>query len=277
MSGRFEYAGRTALITGAASGIGAALAADLAGRGAHLILVDINADGLEAIAQPLRADGRLVSTYVVDMADAAAIRQLARDVEAAGEPVRLLINNAGIALGGLFEQVEQADFERLIDINLHGVIRMTRAFLPQLRAVEEAHIVNISSIFGIVAPAGQAAYSAAKFGVRGFSNALRHELAGSPIGVTTVHPGGVATRIASSAKPPPGASPKDIAAAQKQTERLLVMPPSEAARIILAGVARKKPRILVGRDAHTMMWMERIFPTRYWSLMQSMVGARRKS
>ncbi|OLF77714.1 acetoin dehydrogenase [Maricaulis sp. W15] len=277
MSGRFDYAGRTALITGAASGIGAALAAGLAARGAHLILVDINAEGLEAVAAPLREDGCNVSTFVVDMADAAAIAKLASDVAAAGDPVHLLINNAGIALGGMFEEVEMADFERVLDINLYGVIRMARAFLPALRAVEDAHIVNISSIFGIVAPAGQAAYSTAKFGVRGFSNVLRHELAGSSIGVTTVHPGGIATNIAASAKPPPGASEAEIAAAKRQTQRLLVMPPAEAARIILKGVARKKPRIFVGRDAHTMMWFERIFPTRYWSLMQKMVGAKRAS
>ncbi|RKQ95628.1 SDR family NAD(P)-dependent oxidoreductase [Maricaulis maris] len=277
MSGRFDYAGRTALITGAASGIGAALAAGLAARGAHLILVDINAEGLEAVAVPLREDGCNVSTFVVDMADAAAIAKLASDVATAGDPVHLLINNAGIALGGMFEEVEMADFERVLDINLYGVIRMTRAFLPALRAVEDAHIVNISSIFGIIAPAGQAAYSTAKFGVRGFSNVLRHELAGSSIGVTTVHPGGIATNIAASAKPPPGASEAEIAAAKRQTQRLLVMPPAEAARIILKGVARKKPRIFVGRDAHTMMWFERIFPTRYWSLMQKMVGAKRAS
>lgn len=277
MSGRFEFAGRTALITGAASGIGAALAAALAERGAHLILADINAGGLKAVAEPLRQSGHAVTTHVVDMADAEAIARLARDVEAAGEPVHLLINNAGIALGGLFEDVDMADFERLLDINLYGVIRMSRAFLPRLRAVEEAHIVNISSIFGVVAPAGQAAYSTAKFGVRGFSAALRHELAGSSIGVTTVHPGGVSTNIAASAKPPPGASEAEIVAAKKQTQRLLVMPPAEAARIILDGVARRKPRVFVGRDAHTMMWLERLFPTRYWSLMQSMVGARRSA
>ncbi|MAC89633.1 SDR family NAD(P)-dependent oxidoreductase [Maricaulis sp.] len=277
MSRRFDYSGRTALITGAASGIGAALAAGLAARGASLILVDINADGLDGVAAPLRADGCAVSTFVVDMADAAAIARLAKDVEASGAPVHLLFNNAGIALGGMFEDVEMADFERLIDINLYGVIRMSRAFLPRMRAVDEAHIVNISSIFGIVAPAGQAAYSTAKFGVKGFSNALRHELAGSSIGVTTVHPGGVATQIAASAKSPPGASPEEMEAARKQTQRLLVMPPAEAARIILDGVARRKPRIFVGRDAHTMMWLERIFPTRYWSLMQKMVGAKRAS
>jgi len=275
MSGRFEYAGRTALITGAASGIGAALAAGLAERGADLVLADINADGLEAVAAPLRTAGCSVSTFLVDMGDAAAIAKLADDIEAAGTPIHLLINNAGIALGGMFEEVDMSDFERLLDINLYGVIRMTRAFLPRMRAVEEAHIVNISSIFGIVAPAGQAAYSTAKFGVKGFSNVLRHELAGSSIGVTTVHPGGVSTNIAASAKPPPGASEAEIAAAAKQTQRLLVMPPAEAARIILNGVARKKPRIFVGRDAHTMMWLERIFPTRYWSLMQKMVGAKR--
>ncbi len=272
MSGRMDYAGRTALVTGAASGVGAALAAGLAERGAHLILADINADGLKAVADGLAGSGRSVTTHVVDVADPAAIKRFAADVAAAGEPVHLLFNNAGVALVGTFDQVEADDFDWLIAINFQGVVRMTRAFLPQFQAVEEAHIVNISSIFGIIAPAGQTAYSAAKFAVRGFSNALRHELAGSSVGVTTVHPGGIATNIAESAKPPPGASAEDVAEAKAHSKRLLVMPPPEAARIILDGVARRKPRILVGRDAHTMMWLERFFPNSYWSVLQKLLG-----
>ncbi len=126
--------------------------------------------------------------------------------------VDLLVNNAGVALGGTFEEVAEADFEWLFEINFWGVVRMTRAFLPLLRRSEEARIVNLSSVYGLIAPPGQTAYAASKFAVRGFSNALRHELAGTSIGVTVVHPGGVATAIANSARTSEQVPPEDLVA-----------------------------------------------------------------
>lgn len=268
MSEIFAFRGRTAIVTGAASGIGAALAEALADRGCHLILADIDAAGLAAIAERVARPRQDVTTRVLDIADGEAIKAFAAETAEGRGPVHLLFNNAGVALGGTFEQVAEADFEWLMDINFYGVVRMTRAFLPLLRRADAAQIVNISSIFGIVAPPGQTAYSAAKFAVRGFSNALRHELDGSSIGVTTVHPGGIATAIADRARMPDGTSEAEIEAGRERARRALVMPPAEAARIILKAVERRKPRVLVGRDAHTIAILERLNPVNYWKSIE---------
>ena len=265
---RLVFEGRTAVITGAASGIGAALAGALAERGCHLVLADVNAEGLEAIASGLRSNNRRVTTHVVDVSDAVTVQAFADDVRKTHGEAHLLFNNAGVALGGHFDQVTAEQFDRVININLQGVVRMTRAFLPLIRESGEGHITNISSIFGVIAPAGQTAYSAAKFGVRGFTMALRHELADTPIGVSTVHPGGVATNIAKTAERGTGVSDEEYEIGQKAADESLIMPPPQAASIILKGVERRKPRIFVGKDAHTLMWMERLLPTRYWALIR---------
>ncbi|WP_420430157.1 SDR family NAD(P)-dependent oxidoreductase [Hyphobacterium sp.] len=265
---RVEFGGKTAIVTGAASGIGAALARELADRGCHLALADINEAGLEDIASGLRSNDRRVTTHVVDVADPVAIGAFAENVRNTHGEAHLLFNNAGVALGGMFDQVTPEQFDRVIDINLQGVVRMTRAFLPLIRESGEGHITNISSIFGVIAPAGQTAYSAAKFGVRGFTMALRHELAGTSIGVSAVHPGGVATNIAKTAERGVGVSDEEYELGQKAADQSLVMPPPQAAGVILRGVERRKPRIFVGRDAHTLMWMERLLPTRYWGLIR---------
>ncbi len=151
---------------------------------------------------------------------------------------------------------------------------MTRAFLPLMQQADTAQLVNVSSIFGIVAPAGQTAYSSAKFAVRGFSNALMHELEGTSIGVTTIHPGGVNTRIAEDAKKPADMTEAELKAVKKMAKEGLVMPPPEAAEIILRGVERRRPRVLVGRDAHTLAIMERVFPIKYWDFIKKKVARR---
>jgi NAD(P)-dependent dehydrogenase (short-subunit alcohol dehydrogenase family) len=179
--------GRTAVVTGAASGIGRAIATSLARRGCHLALADIDDDGLQRTAAEISAAGVRVSRHHLDVSDAAAVAAFPQRVTAEHAGVDILVNNAGVALGGAFEQVAEADFEWLFAINFWGVVRMTRAFLPLLHKSEEARIVNISSVFGLIAPPGQTAYSASKFAVRGFSESLRHELARTNIGVTVVH------------------------------------------------------------------------------------------
>lgn len=270
---RMDLAGKTAIVTGAASGIGAALARALADRGCNLALADINAGGLEEVAAGLRSNDRRITATVLDVGDEAAINAFAEEVRQTHGEAHLLFNNAGVALGGHFDQVSPEQFDWLMNINLHGVIRMTRACLPLIREQDEGHITNISSIFGVIAPAGQTAYSAAKFGVRGFTMALRHELEGTSVGVTAIHPGGVATNIAKKAPKGEGVSDDDYKAAMKIADQVLIMPPSQAAEIILRGVERRKPRVFVGRDAHILMWMERLFPTRYWRLIKRRLKA----
>jgi len=267
----FPIKGATCVVTGAGSGIGAGLARSLAARGAALALVDRDADGLEATRASLPAEAR-VSLHVLDVTDREAADALPDAVaEAHGAPADVLVNNAGVALGGTFAEVTEVDFDWLMGINLIAPIRLTRAFLPVLQTRPAAHIVNISSIYGVIAPAGQTAYSAAKFGLRGFSEALRHELAGTPCGVTVVHPGGVSTRIARNARLPAArndVSPAEAEAALQRIEKLLKMPPDDAGEIIAKGLERRAKRVLVGGDAKFIDLVQRLSPAGYWSILQ---------
>ena len=259
---------RVAVITGAGSGIGRATALALARRRCHLALADIQAEGLKETAWMLGAQGVRVTTHVLDVADREAVRALPEEVQAAHGRVDILMNNAGVALGGTFEQVSEADFEWLMDINFNGVVRMTRAFLPHLRRSDDARVVNVSSIYGIVSPPGQSAYSASKFAVRGFSNALRHELEGSTVGVSVVHPGGVATSIARNARVPLDTPPDEIERGRKIAQKLLRLPPETAGEIIARGIERGDARILVGSDAKAVSILERIAPVSYWRYLK---------
>jgi len=258
--------GGVAVITGAASGIGAALAIDLARRGMHLALVDLNATGLDAVAAQARASGVTVSTHAMDVADHAAVAALPAAVLGSHGRVTVLVNNAGVALGGLFEQVDAEDFDWLMAINFGATVRLTRAFLPVLAREAAAQLVNVSSIFGIIAPPAQTAYSASKFAVRGFSESLRHELqmASSPVGVTLVHPGGVRTAISENARLAKGLDAADVARERANWRRLLALAPEAAAEIIATGLARRAPRVLVGKDAQAAALVQRLFPVNYW-------------
>jgi len=260
--------GGVAVITGAAGGIGAALALQLAERGCHLALSDVNASGLEAVAAQARAidDTVTVTTQVLDMARPESAYVMIADVLARHGRATILVNNAGVALGGTFEQVAEADFDWLMSINFSAVVRLTRTFLPLLRQAPAAQIVNLSSIFGIIAPPGQTAYCAAKFAVRGFSESLRHELeAGrSTVGVTVVHPGGVRTGIAANARLPKGASPAELKMHQDLARRALRLSPEAAAARILRGIEGREPRVMVGSDAVAAAWVQRLFPVTYW-------------
>jgi short-subunit dehydrogenase len=258
--------GGVAVLTGAASGIGAALAVDLARRGMQLALVDLNAAGLEATAARARAAGATVSTHAMDVADHAAVAALPAAVLAAHGRVTVLVNNAGVALGGLFEQVAAEDFDWLMAINFGATVRLTRAFLPLLAREDAAQVVNVSSIFGIIAPPGQSAYAASKFAVRGFSESLRHELAmnGSPVGITIVHPGGVRTAISENARLAKGLDSQDVQRERANWRSLLVLAPEAAAETIAIAIERRAPRVLVGQDAKAAALVQRLFPVTYW-------------
>jgi short-subunit dehydrogenase len=255
--------GKTAVVTGAAGGIGRAIAVSLARRGCDLALADVNEVGLKEVQAELTGLVE-VSRHRLDVSDPAAVAMFPDEVLARHPGVDVLVNNAGVALGGQFDQVSAADFEWLISVNFWGVVNMTRAFLPLLKASPEARLVNVSSVFGLIAPPGQTAYCASKFAVRGFSESLRHELKASRVGVTVVHPGGVATAIARSARMPAGASNSEIAAAHRTADAMLKLPPAVAGEIIVKGIERRRPRVLVGNDAKVLATLERLAPVSYW-------------
>jgi NAD(P)-dependent dehydrogenase (short-subunit alcohol dehydrogenase family) len=173
-----RLAGRTAVVTGAANGIGRAIAVSLARRGCHLALADIDEAGMDGTAELVRAHGVSVSRHRLNVADRVAVADLPGIITSEHARVDVLVNNAGVAVGGTFDQIADEDFEWLFEINFWGVVRMTRAFLPLLRQSDDARVVNLSSVYGLIAPPEQAAYAASKFAVRGFSEALRHELEG---------------------------------------------------------------------------------------------------
>jgi NAD(P)-dependent dehydrogenase (short-subunit alcohol dehydrogenase family) len=263
MQGKMNLRNRTAVVTGAASGIGRAIAVSLSRRGCHLALADISDTQLAQTAQMVAAPGLRTSSHWLDVADRAAVAAFPSQVLAQHPSVDILVNNAGVALGGTFEQVGEADFEWLFEINFWGVVRMTRAFLRYLKASDDARLVNLSSVYGLISPSGQTAYSASKFAVRGFSNALRHELAGSTVGVTVVHPGGIATSIAKNARVPEGVPAEEVARHQRTAAKLMTLPPETAGEIIVKGIEDRKSRVLVGSDAKLISFIERVAPVSY--------------
>jgi short-subunit dehydrogenase len=264
----FPYTG-TAVVTGAGSGIGRALAHGLAGRGLDLALVDIHQDRLDAVRGELTSNTVRVTTHRLDVADREAVRALPGEVAKDHPAVSLLFNNAGVGLGGMFEDLTEADFDWLMDINFRAVVDLTRAFLPVLKAAPKGRVVNVSSIFGVIAPPGQTAYCAAKFAVKGFSESLRHELEAerSSVGVTVVHPGGVATRISDDARVTSRFSAEEVEARRAAAKRNLVMPPPQAAEIVLRAVERGKGRVLVGNDARLAETIQRLMPAGYYRLV----------
>jgi short-subunit dehydrogenase len=259
-----------AAITGAASGIGRALALELAQRGSDLALADRDEAGLKTLAAEI-GTSRKVTVHRVDVGDASEIAAFAQAATSAHPALSIVINNAGVALLGSFEEIDQAQMEWLFNINFWGVVHGTRAFLPHLKTRPEAHIVNLSSIFGIIAPPGQSAYAAAKFAVRGFSESLRHELAvaGSPVKLSVVHPGGVATAIARNSRTGTGVT--DNARRSQSIERFdnaAKTTPKAAALRIIKGIETNEPRILIGNDARFMDILQRLRPATYWAPLQ---------
>ena len=263
-----------AAITEAAGGIGRALAIELGHRGCDLALADRDEAGLKTLAAEIgqkTGQARKVSVHRVDVGEPGDIAQFAIDAIAAHPSLNILVNNAGVALLGQFEEIDQAQMDWLFDINFWGVVHGTRAFLPHLKTRGEAHIVNLSSIFGIIAPPGQAAYAAAKFAVRGFSESVRHELAvaGSPVKLTVVHPGGVATSIARSSRTGTGVTDNARRAQMiDRFENAAKTTPNDAALRIIKGIEKNQPRILIGNDARFMDLMQRFRPGTYWAPLQ---------
>ncbi len=260
---------RTAVITGAAGGLGSALARELGGRGWGLELADVAPDRLETVATDVRAaaGAGLVRTRVIDVSDPDATRAFAADVRGTGRPVHLLFNNAGVNVSGWFHQLSDDDFDDLLAVNLLGTIRVTRAFLPLLLERPRAQIVNISSIFGIIAPPGYTAYCTAKFGMRGFGAALGSELAHTGVRVTTVYPGGLATGLAERTRRGQSVEPREHDRGIAESRRWLTLPPERAARSILKAVDARRTRVVVGRDARIAALIERIFPVRHLSVL----------
>ena len=264
--------GGVAVITGASSGIGRALANHLAGEKMSLALADVNQLGLEETARQITEHSSeknlRISTHVVDVSNQRRVEQFASEVVQQHERVTLLINNAGVALYGMFEEISLADLEWLMGINFWGVVYGVRNFLPVLRRQPRAHIVNLSSIFGMIAPAGQSAYCASKFAVRGFTEVLRHELEGTNVGVSSVHPGGIRTPIAQNARVGAGVHPSIRDLNLARFERHAITSPEEAANVIVRGVKRNQPRILIGKDAIRIDRLQRLLPIRYWKVLQ---------
>ena len=256
--------GKVVVITGAASGIGRALAVEAAGRGAHLAVSDVDEAGLALTAGLAeRAGARSVRTDRVDVADRTAMATYAATVATHHARVDVVVNNAGVALVGHLADLAYQDLEWIVGVNLWGVVHGTKEFLPHLIASGNGALVNISSLFGLVSMPGQSAYNATKYAVRGLSEAVREEMlvAGHPVKVTVVHPGGVRTAIARNART--SALVDHDAAARLFDERMATTGAEGAARVIWRGVLRGKPRVLVGLDAHVLHHFAKIAGSRY--------------
>ena len=256
--------GGVAVVTGAGSGIGRALAQQLAAVGSALALADIYEAGLAQTAQSLGKNGTLKTTHILDVAKEERVKSFADEVKEQHGRVTLLINNAGVSLHGDFEEISLDDFRWVMDINFWGTVYGVKHFLPMLKHERRAHIVNLSSVFGLVAPAGQVAYAASKFAVRGFTEALCHELRGSSVSVSCVHPGGIRTPIARHSRLGAGTPATRREENIARFERLARTPPETAAARILRGVERCETRVLIGSDAYLIDFLQRLRPATYW-------------
>jgi short-subunit dehydrogenase len=274
------FRGRVAAVTGAGSGIGRALARGLAARGAHLALSDINGASLAETVTLCEGLGVKITSHTVDVADRGAVYAWADQVVADHGRVNLIFNNAGVALAASIEAMSYEDFEWLMSINFWGVVHGTKAFLPHLKAAGEGHVINMSSVFGLISVPGQAAYNAAKFAVRGFTDALRMELELNPCGVscTTVHPGGVKTNIARNARvvPSVAATLSHPDAAADEFDKMARTTAESAARQILLGVTRDRRRVLVGPDAAVIDLVSRLPAVATQRLIEKRARTRRR-
>jgi short-subunit dehydrogenase len=268
-----NFSGKVAAITGAASGIGRALALELAKQKCHLALSDVDADGLAKIAKALEVYGVNVTTQTVNVADAEVMSNWAERVVNDHGAVHMVFNNAGVALGGSVAETDYKDYEWIVDINMWGVVYGTKAFLPYLKQTKEGHIINVSSIFGLFSQPTQSGYNMSKFAVRGFTESLRQELDLERCGVSasSVHPGGIKTNIARNARMLKSfenlSGNTSAEKAKERFENLFMTTPESAAKTILKGVKGNKRRILIGPDAKVLDLMQRFFPAGYQKIL----------
>ncbi|OSC21833.1 acetoin dehydrogenase [Mycobacterium vulneris] len=266
------FAGKVAVVTGAGSGIGQALALELARSGAKVAISDVDLEGLGHTEEQLKAIGASFKSDRLDVTEREAFLAYADSVKQHFGTVNQIYNNAGIAFTGDVEVTQFKDIERVMDVDFWGVVNGTKAFLPHLIASGDGHVVNVSSVFGLFAVPGQAAYNSAKFAVRGFTEALRQEMgaAGHPVAVTTVHPGGIKTAIARNATAAEGLDQAELA--KLFDKRLAKTTPHRAAEIILDAVRKKKARVLVGADAKLLDILVRLTGSGYQQLFGPVMG-----
>ncbi|MGV0633366.1 SDR family oxidoreductase [Mycolicibacillus trivialis] len=266
------FAGKVAVVTGAGSGIGRALALELGRSGAKVAISDVDTEGLAQTEQQLIAMGAQVKADRLNVVERETVLAYADAVRDHFGAVNQIYNNAGIAFTGDVEISQFKDIERVMDVDFWGVVNGTKAFLPHLIASGDGHVVNISSIFGLFSVPGQAAYNSAKFAVRGFTEALRQEmmLAKHPVRVTCVHPGGIKTAIARNATAADGLDSNELA--EFFDKRLASTTPERAARIILEAVRKKRARVLVGPDAKVLDVLVRLTGSGYQRLFSALLG-----
>ncbi|MEM8771844.1 MAG: SDR family oxidoreductase [Pseudomonadota bacterium] len=257
-----SFAGKRCVVTGAGSGIGRALAIDLAARGGWLAVSDVNEEGLAETLALIDQATKRHSLEILDVTDAGAIEDYAASLSRDWGTADWLFNVAGLTRFGPFSQTPAEAFDQVMDVNFQGVVRMTRAFLPQLLQTRGG-VVNISSLFGLIGFPGQSHYCASKFAVRGFSETLAMELKPLNVSVSCVHPGGVATRIAQDAVIDAQENRERIAETKNTFADNAFTSPERAARLILNGAAKGKRRIVIGRDAFALSMFQRLFPAGY--------------
>lgn len=260
--------GKVAVVTGAASGIGRATAQLLSAEGALVVISDVDQKGLDKTADLIRDAGGKVSAHILDVSDRDAVYDFAAKVKSDHGGADIVINNAGVAQVARVDELSYEDFEWVMDIDFWGMVYGTKAFLPQLQEKGAGHIANVSSIFGLISVPTQAAYNSAKFAIRGFTEALNREMEGTDIFVTSIHPGGIKTNIVNNARFLQSTTVADQQAAKDNFDMLAKTTPEKAARTIVNGIKKNKPRVLIGMDARFVDWVQRLLPTRYGFLFK---------
>ena len=257
---------RVAVVTGAASARPMPLAVALAKKGCDVALVDVNEEGLRETAARVAATGRKVSSHVLSVADRAAMEALPGRVVAEHGHVHIVVNNAGVALDMTFEEMSMEDLDWIVGINFWGVVHGCKFFLPYLQQEDEAHIVNLSSLFGIIGVPRNSAYCATKFAVRGLTESIWSEISKQGIGLSTVHPGGIRTDIVRSARTPAGTDKDELIDA---FDRLARTSPEQAAAKIVRGIEKNQLRVRITPETYVLDWLKRLFPTGVQTLIRA--------